>query len=190
MPRVGLLHTVPALAGTFDAMLHGSDMQGSDAEIVHIVDAGLLAAAQAVDWSKVSVPFLSVGSLGTAGLHLRGNVEAFRHAASTQKWLMLLAARGPGIDRFYGDDGFAVQRRFLDHFLKGIDNGWETTPRVRAKIIDTANPLPLTGKSIEATTFPPQTSTRRLYFGHPLSETPTTSTLQYPQMEYTFREDR
>ncbi|BDI21470.1 aspartate/glutamate racemase family protein [Herbiconiux sp. L3-i23] len=40
MPRVGLLHTVPALAGSFDAMLNGSD-----AEIVHVVDAGLLAAA-------------------------------------------------------------------------------------------------------------------------------------------------
>ena len=40
--RVGLLHTVPALAGTFDDLLKRA---GSADEIVHVVDAGLLAAA-------------------------------------------------------------------------------------------------------------------------------------------------
>jgi aspartate/glutamate racemase len=40
--RLGLLHTVPALAGTFDELLGGS---GVDADVVHVVDAGLLRAA-------------------------------------------------------------------------------------------------------------------------------------------------
>lgn len=40
MTRLGLLHTVPALAGSFDDML-----KGSGAEVVHVVDAGLLTAA-------------------------------------------------------------------------------------------------------------------------------------------------
>lgn len=39
-PRVGLLHTVPALAGSFDAMLAGRGL-----DTVHLVDAGLLSAA-------------------------------------------------------------------------------------------------------------------------------------------------
>ena len=88
------------------------------------------SAAQAVDWSRVTVPFLSVGSWGTVGLHLRGNVEAFRHAASTGKWLMLVAAQGAGVDRFYNDQGVAIQRRFFDHYLKGVDNDWPAQPPV------------------------------------------------------------
>src|SRR5208337_3070935 len=27
-------------------------------------------------------------------------------------------------------------RRFFDHYLKGIDNGWESTPRVRLSVLD------------------------------------------------------
>ncbi|HEY8590094.1 MAG TPA: aspartate/glutamate racemase family protein [Naasia sp.] len=42
MTRLGLLHTVPALAGTFDELLKGG---GAGADVVHVVDAGLLAAA-------------------------------------------------------------------------------------------------------------------------------------------------
>jgi aspartate/glutamate racemase len=42
MTRVGLLHTVPALAGTFDAMLAA---QGVDLERVHLADASLLQTA-------------------------------------------------------------------------------------------------------------------------------------------------
>lgn len=88
------------------------------------------AAGQAVDWSRVRVPFLSVAGLSSLGLHLRGNVEGFRQAASTDKWLRVLATRGSGIERFYDDAGTALQRRFLDHHLKGVDNGWDSTPRV------------------------------------------------------------
>lgn len=90
--------------------------------------------AYAVDWSRVRVPFLSVAGLGTVGLHLRGNIEAFRHAASTQKWLMLLASEGSGIDRFHNEAGVALQRRFFDHFLRGVDNGWLSQPAVTYEI--------------------------------------------------------
>ena len=40
--RLGLLHTVPALAATFDDLLRRT---GHDGAIVHVVDAGLLSAA-------------------------------------------------------------------------------------------------------------------------------------------------
>ena len=36
-----------------------------------------------------------------------------------------------------------------------MENGWEDTPPVRAHIIDTAKPLPLTGELITAKSFPP-----------------------------------
>ncbi|NIP85516.1 MAG: peptidase S15, partial [Planctomycetales bacterium] len=34
----------------------------------------------------------------------------------------------------YTDYGVALQRRFFDHFLKGVDNGWDREPRVRLKV--------------------------------------------------------
>jgi predicted acyl esterase len=80
------------------------------------------------DWSKVTVPMLSAGNWGGQNLHLHGNVEAFVNAASPEKWLEL-----HGIahwTHFYTDYGIGLQRRFLDHYLKGADNGWDRQPRV------------------------------------------------------------
>ena len=42
---------------------------------------------RSVDWSKVTVPFVSAASWAGYGLHPRGNFEAFTQAASKQKWL-------------------------------------------------------------------------------------------------------
>ncbi len=118
------------------------------------------AAERAVDWSRVTVPFLSVGNWGTVGLHLRGNVEAFRHAASTEKWLMLLDSHGPGIDRFLNDHGFSTQLRFFDHYLKDVDNDWPSQPAVTYEV-----PEPGGARSTRtATTWPiDQTSWTRLH---------------------------
>ncbi|KAJ9625482.1 hypothetical protein H2204_010344 [Knufia peltigerae] len=79
--------------------------------------------ARTPDWSKVTVPFLSAASLGGHGLHARGNFEAFTSAASTQKWLETHVGRHEEL--FYLEYGMALQQRFLDHFLKGADNGWD-----------------------------------------------------------------
>jgi uncharacterized protein len=84
---------------------------------------GLWYRERSADWPKVKVPFLSCGSWGGAGLHLRGNVEGFVRAASEQKWLEI-----HGLEHwthFYTDYGLKLQKRFFDHFLKGEDNGWD-----------------------------------------------------------------
>lgn len=80
------------------------------------------------DLSKVKVPLLSAGNWGGQGLHLRGNVEGYVNAASSEKWLELHG--GSHWAPFYTDYGVSLQKRFFDHYLKGIDNGWEKTPRV------------------------------------------------------------
>ncbi len=83
---------------------------------------------RSADWSRVTVPFLSAGNWGGHGLHLRGNVEAFVRAASTQKWLEI-----HGLEHwthFYTNYGLNLQKRFFDHFLKGIDNGWDREPPI------------------------------------------------------------
>jgi predicted acyl esterase len=88
--------------------------------------------ARSADWPKVQVPFLSAANWGGLGLHSRGNFEAFTQAASPEKWLEV-----HGLEHwteYYTDYGVALQKRFFDHYLRDIDNGWETTPRVRLQI--------------------------------------------------------
>jgi len=83
-------------------------------------------------WSDVTVPFLSAANWGGQGLHPRGNFEGFVRAASTQKWL-----EAHGLEHwthFYTDYGRLLQKRFFDYFLKGIDNGWKTQPRVQLEV--------------------------------------------------------
>jgi predicted acyl esterase len=79
--------------------------------------------SRSVDWNKVTVPFLSAASWAGFGLHPRGNFEAFTQAASKQKWLECHPGRHE--EWFYLDGPMAMQKRFLDHFLKGADNGWD-----------------------------------------------------------------
>jgi predicted acyl esterase len=79
--------------------------------------------SRSVDWNKVTVPFLSAASWAGFGLHPRGNFEAFTQAASKQKWLECHPGRHE--EWFYLDGPMAMQKRFLDHFLKGANNGWD-----------------------------------------------------------------
>jgi uncharacterized protein len=84
------------------------------------------------DLSKVNVPLLSAANWGGQGLHPRGNFEGYMRAASKQKWLE--AHGGSHWAPFYTDYGVKLQKRFFDHFLKGIDNGWEKQPKVALNI--------------------------------------------------------
>ena len=84
------------------------------------------------DWSKVTVPFLSAASWAGFGLHPRGNFEAFTQAASKQKWLECHPGRHE--EWFYLEEGMAIQKRFLDHFLKGEDNGWDKEAPVQMRL--------------------------------------------------------
>jgi uncharacterized protein len=83
---------------------------------------------RSADLSRVTLPLLTCANWGGQGIHPRGNFNGFIESASRQKWL---EAHGDSHwTHFYSGYGVALQRRFFDHFLKGIDNGWEQTPRV------------------------------------------------------------
>jgi predicted acyl esterase len=83
---------------------------------------------RSADWSKVTVPFVSCASWAGFGLHPRGNFESFTQAASKQKWLECHPGRHE--EWFYLAEGMDIQKRFFDHFLKGIDNKWNEEPPV------------------------------------------------------------
>ena len=83
-------------------------------------------------FDRVTVPMLSSGNWGGAGRHLRGNVEGYVRSASKQKWLEIHGREH--WTEFYTGYGVSLQRRFLDHFLKGEDNGWDRQPRVMLRV--------------------------------------------------------
>lgn len=87
---------------------------------------------RSADLTRVQVPLLSAANWGGHGLHARGNFEGFASAASTQKWLEVHG--GSHWAPFYTDYGVALQKRFFDHFLKGVDNGWDQQPRVQLNV--------------------------------------------------------
>ena len=87
---------------------------------------------RSADFDRITVPLLSSGNWGGGGRHLRGNVEGFVRAASEQKWLEIHGREH--WTEFYTDYGVGLQRRFLDHFLKGEDNGWDEQPRVMLRV--------------------------------------------------------
>lgn len=84
------------------------------------------------DLSRIEVPLLSAGNWGGIGLHLRGNIEGWAQASSPDKWLSIHI--GTHFESFYLPEYVEIQRRFLDRYLKGIDNGWEREPRVSLAI--------------------------------------------------------
>jgi predicted acyl esterase len=84
------------------------------------------------DFSKIDVPLLSAANWGGIGLHLRGNIEGWLAAGTQQKWLEVHG--DTHFTHFYSDYGAALQRRFLGHFLKGEDTGWDKQPRVALNI--------------------------------------------------------
>jgi predicted acyl esterase len=87
---------------------------------------------RSADWDRITVPILSAGNWGGHALHLRGNVEGFVRAASTQKWLEIHGR--PHWTEFYTDYGVAMQKQFFAHFLKGEDNGWDQRPPVHLRV--------------------------------------------------------
>jgi uncharacterized protein len=83
-------------------------------------------------YGNISVPLLSSGNWGGAGLHPRGNFEGFSEAASERKWLEVHG--DSHFSPFYTNRGVALQKQFLGHFLKGEDNGWTKRPKVELMI--------------------------------------------------------
>jgi uncharacterized protein len=95
------------------------------------LDSGAFRGSQ-VDWEKIKVPFFSVGNWTGFGLHLRGNTEAYMLSPSPHKKLRMHT--GSHVHPFYTEEGRRDQLRFLDYWLKGIDNGVMNEPPVKLAI--------------------------------------------------------
>ncbi|HET9691246.1 MAG TPA: CocE/NonD family hydrolase [Acidimicrobiales bacterium] len=84
------------------------------------------------DLAAITVPMLVCGSFSDHNLHARGSFEAFRRAGSTEKWLY--THRSGKWSQYYGADATETRAAFFDHYLRGVDNGWQRRPAVRLAI--------------------------------------------------------
>ncbi|MFJ6531757.1 CocE/NonD family hydrolase [Microbacterium sp. NPDC091662] len=87
------------------------------------------------EFDRITVPAYIVASYSNT-LHTAGTFRAWRRIASEQKWLRI--HNGQEWPDYYDEDNVEDLRRLFDHYLKGIDNGWESTPRVRYAVLDLA----------------------------------------------------
>lgn len=126
------------VGGPANAQHDDEDVPSSTIEPIPVFEAhpfdDAFHRSRTPDPEAIEVPLLSVGNWGGAGLHLRGNIEAFTAARSEHKWLRLHAS--DHFSPFYHPRGLALQERFLGRFLKDEDNGWEHEPRVEFLVRD------------------------------------------------------
>lgn len=83
------------------------------------------------DLSKISVPAYVVASYASK-VHTRGTLKSYMKCASKEKWLRIHNTH-EWYDFYTHQDELC---RFFDHYCKGIDNGWETTPKVRLSVLN------------------------------------------------------
>jgi hypothetical protein len=116
------------------------------------------ATISGIDLPKIEVPALIAATWSDQGLHTRGSFEGYKRSSSTQKWLYTHGRAK--WDVYYSDEALAYQKDFFDHFLKGLDNGFDQRPAVRLEVRES-----LTEYSVrEASDWPiPGTDYRRLY---------------------------
>ncbi|GGM94356.1 hydrolase [Lentzea pudingi] len=84
-------------------------------------------------FDQITVPAYVVASYSNT-LHTAGTFRAWRRIASEDKWLRIHNTQE--WPDYYDEANREDLRRFFDHYLKGEDNGWENTPRVRYSLLD------------------------------------------------------
>jgi len=121
------------------------------------------------DFDRITVPAYIVASYSNT-LHTQGTFRAWRRIASEEKWLRIHNSQE--WPDYYDEGNREDLRRFFDHFLKGEDNSWEQTPRVRYSLLDLEG-HDQTG--VPADSFPPADVTSTKYYLDGRSRTLTTS---------------
>ncbi len=108
--------------------------------------------------STIEVPALICASFSDQELHTWDTFDAFTRIKSEDKWLY--NHRRQKWEVYYGEEGLALQKRFMDKYLKGDDNAMDSIPPVRLEI----NENRFDYKVVEVADWPvPDTEYRKLY---------------------------
>lgn len=81
----------------------------------------------------IHIPAYVVASY-TNSVHTHGSFAGFRRLGTSEKWLRVHNTN-EWYD-YYTPENVEDLRRFFDRYLKGIENGWEETPRVRLSVLN------------------------------------------------------
>jgi predicted acyl esterase len=111
-------------------------------------------------FERITVPAYVVASYSNT-LHVAGTYRAWRRMGSTEKWLRI--HNNQEWPDFYDAENTEDLRRFFDHYLKGADNGWKSTPRVRYAVHDMHGDDRL---NQPASSFPPGAVINTKYYLH------------------------
>lgn len=109
-------------------------------------------------FDQITVPAYIVASYSNT-LHTAGTFRAWRRMASEEKWLRVHSTQE--WPDYYDESNVEDLRRFFDHYLMGVDNGWEQTPRVRYAVLDMAGGDRI---NVPAGQFPPEGVTDTKYY--------------------------
>jgi predicted acyl esterase len=109
-------------------------------------------------FDRITVPAYVVASYSNT-LHTAGTFRAWRRIASEEKWLRIHNTQE--WPDYYDETNREDLHRFFDHYLKGEDNGWEQTPRVRYSVLDLEGGDRV---NIAADEFPPNDVTSTKYY--------------------------
>jgi putative CocE/NonD family hydrolase len=111
-------------------------------------------------FDKIAVPAYVVASYSNT-LHTAGTFRAWRRIASKDKWLRIHKTQE--WPDYYDAANREQLRRFFDHYLKGENNGWEHTPRIRYSVLDLEG-----GDRVDqaANEFPPEDVSYARYYLH------------------------
>ena len=120
-------------------------------------------------YKQITVPAYVVASYSNT-LHTQGTFRAWRRLSSEQKWLRIHNSQE--WPDYYDKDNRENLRRFFDHFLLDLDNGWETTPCVRYSLLDLQGGDKV---GIKAEQFPPAASISTKYYLEASSRTLSTT---------------
>jgi len=101
------------------------------------------------EFDKITVPAYIVASYSNT-LHTMGTFRAWRRIASDEKWLRIHNTQE--WPDYYDPANVEDLRRFFDRYLKGVDNDWEQTARVRYSVLDLEGGDQV---NLEADQFPP-----------------------------------
>jgi len=138
--------------------LGGGQREDMVAEIEKYPLLGELWESKSARIENITAPAYITASYSNL-IHTLGTFRGWRRIASSEKWLRIHnTMEWPD---FNSPEGQEDLRRFFDHYLKGEDNGWETTPRVRYSVLD------LEGgdqTNLPATEFPPTDVKYTKYF--------------------------
>lgn len=114
------------------------------------------------DLSRIKIPTYLTGSYSSP-IHPIGSIRGWLEIASQDKWFRMCPWQ-EWYDLWVERESAEELQAFFDRYLKGIENGWETTPRVRTAVMKFGQSDPESGIVVDD--FPlPQTKYTELFFG-------------------------